>query len=153
IGMLAVALALSIAIAWTIETRHERKLRTVASVLAAYREGDFSIRARDVVMDQGLHDVIVELNQLGEVLRSHRLGETEAWSLLRKVMAEVDVVVLAVDDEGLVRLANEAAAELLGLPSRELVGGRAASLGLGELLTGDVPRIIKEPLGKSSGPW
>ena len=63
-----------------------------------------------------------ELNRLGDTLREQRLGEFEAWALLRKVMAEVDVVVLAFDEDAVLRLANDAAARILGSPPRDLSG-------------------------------
>lgn len=143
-AVLGLGLIGSLLVAWSHAARMRKRLFTISSVLAAYRDGDFSIRARSGGPVQ-LRDVLVELNGLGDVLRSHRLGELEAWTLLRKVMAEVDVVVLAVDDAGVVRLANDAASRLLGAA----VGGTIAELGLAELVTGEAPRIV--PL--SAGEW
>jgi nitrogen fixation/metabolism regulation signal transduction histidine kinase len=154
---LAVAMAISVAIAWSMSASLERRLRTISSVLAAYREGDFSIRARSVRSDAILEEVVAELNQLGDVLRSHRLGEMEAWTLLRKVMAEVDVVVVAIDDRGRLRLANEAAARMLGRAPGDLLGASATELGLGDLLDGSVPQIAAVAAFEASpaggGPW
>lgn len=130
-----------------------RRLRTVSSVLAAYREGDFSIRARTEKSHESMNGVLIELNELGEALRHHRLGELEAWTLLRKVLGEVDVVVLAFDTRGRVKLANEAARTLLG-ESTEALGQRSASeLGLSDLLGGTVPRIVKESPALGGRPW
>jgi len=142
--VLGVGIAGSFVVAWLQAARMQKRLFTISSVLAAYRDGDFSIRARSGGSVQ-LRDVLGELNGLGDVLRSHRLGELEAWTLLRKVMAEVDVVVLAVDDDGVVRLANDAASRLLGAT----VGGTIAALGVEALVTGDAPRIV--PL--AAGEW
>jgi signal transduction histidine kinase len=153
IAILASALALAMLLAWWIEGRLQKRLRTVAAVLAAYREGDFSVRARSEEAGTPLADVLSELNQLGDVLRAHRFGEMEAWTLLRKVMAEVDVVVLAIDDDKRVRLANDAASRLLGRASRDLVGEAASELGLGELLDGSVPRMVDGRFGKREEPF
>ena len=149
----AASLALAAALAWWSTPGSSVRLRTVSAVLEAYREGDFSVRARSGPRGTALSEVLRELNQLGDVLRAHRLGEMEAWTLLRKVMAEVDVVVVAVDDDGRVRLANDAAARLLRQVSRRLVGVPAAELGLARLLEGEVPRIVdggatSEPAGR-----
>ena len=73
-----------------------RRLRTASAVLASYRDGDFSTRARIKGERGALREVLDELNELGERLRKERLGALEAWTLLRKVMSEVDVVVLGV---------------------------------------------------------
>jgi two-component system, NtrC family, nitrogen regulation sensor histidine kinase NtrY len=150
---LAGALALSLVITWWARGALARRLGTVASLLASLRDGDFSTRARIKAGDALLHDVLFELNALGDWLREHRLGEMEAWVLLRKVMAEIDVVVVAINEEGRIRLANHAAAAALGKPSAELLGREAAALGLAELLAGDVPRVVKDSRALGSGPW
>lgn len=148
---LACAAAATLAVAWFVDARRETRLRTVAAVLAGFREGDYTVRAR-VFGDEGaLHDALVELNLLGDGLRSHRLGELEAWTLLQKVMAEIDAVVLAVDDDGRVRLANDAAARVLGRSVER--GTELSNLGLADLLSGAVPRLLDRPLGTSPGTW
>jgi nitrogen fixation/metabolism regulation signal transduction histidine kinase len=150
---LSLGLLGSAALTWWIRSRLERRLGTVSSVLASFREGDFSIRARSTHADALLHDVLRELNQLGDSLREQRLGEMEAWALLRKVMAEIDVVVVAFSDDGHVRLANDAAARALGKASSALLGQPAAALGLGDLLEGEAPRIVKDSAPLGEGPW
>lgn len=151
---LGAALAVSAVLAWSGRAALRRRLQTVANVLASYREGDFSIRARAAApADLALRDVLAELNQLGETLRQHRLGEMEAWALLKKVLAEVDVVVLALDGEGKVRLANGAAVRVLGKPAAVLVGQRASDLELGDLLAGPAPRVVKGSPALGARPW
>ena len=61
-------------------------LQTIANLLSALREGDFSIRARGSRRDDPLNDVMVEVNALAEMLRGQRLDALEATALLRKVM-------------------------------------------------------------------
>jgi nitrogen fixation/metabolism regulation signal transduction histidine kinase len=74
-------------------------------------------------------------------------------------MAEVDVVVLAIDDDGKIRLANDAASRVLATSSRDLIGKRAADLGLADLLEGAVPRIATvvapsaSALGSRAAAW
>jgi two-component system, NtrC family, nitrogen regulation sensor histidine kinase NtrY len=150
---LGVALAASVLMAIWLRSMLARRLRTMASVLAAFREGDFSIRARLARGGALFDDVMDELNQLGNTLREHRLGELEAWTLLRKVMAEIDVVVLAFDEAGRVRLANEVAAQLLGGTSASLVGREASALGIAELLEGEAPRAVRDSAALGAGPW
>lgn len=145
------ALVISMMAAISLRQTFAKQLRTISAVLASYREGDYSIRARQARGEELLFDVLDELNQLGETLREHRLGEIEAWTLLRKVMAEVDVVVLAFDDAGRIKLANNAAARMLGQPPAAMIGESAENFGLCELLTGEAPRIVKDaPASKAS---
>lgn len=150
---LGLALAASALLAASSRAALRRRLHTVASVLASYREGDFSIRARTRVSgDAPLASVLHELNELGDTLRQHRLGELEAWALLRKVLSEVDVVVLALDHERRVRLANEAAARLLGRAVATLAGCDAGELGIADLLDGEAPRLLRVP-SFGAGTW
>ena len=150
---LGLSLAVSLLLAWRWQRARTRKLGTMAAVLGAFREGDFAGRARTTPSDGAMVDVLTELNHLGDTLREHRLGEIEAWTLLRKVMAEVDVVVLAFNDEGHLRLANDAAARILGEPSAALLGRAAAALGLAELLGGDAPRVVSDCAPLGARPW
>lgn len=147
-GWIGASVALSVVLTFRFRETLARRLRTVSSVLAAYRDGDYSLRARSGRGEVAFDEVTAELGLLGETLRRHRLGELEAWSLLRKVLGEVDVVVLAVDARGLVKLANNAAAHKLGAAPGDgqrgaLVGASLASLQLDALLEGAAPRIVR----------
>jgi two-component system nitrogen regulation sensor histidine kinase NtrY len=97
--------------------------------------------------------VLSELNELGDTLRRHRLGELEAWTLLRKVLSELEVVVLAFDEVGKLKLANEAAERVLNQRQNELLGRAAGDLGVAELLTGNARRIVKDLPALGTGPW
>jgi hypothetical protein len=61
-------------------------LQTLSNLLAAMREGDYSIRGRGANSPDALGDVIREVNALGQTLREQRLGAVEATTLLRKVV-------------------------------------------------------------------
>ena len=107
-----------------------RPLQSVANLLAALGEGDFSLRGRGRGPEDPLEDVMREINVLGDTLREQRLGALEAGALLRKVIDEIDVGIFAFDDEGRLRLANRAAERLLGRPGEQLLGRDIGSLGL-----------------------
>lgn len=143
----AVGFALVRRMAW------QKRLRTVTSVIASYREGDFSIRARTEGAPRAVGELMQELNALGDTLRKQRLEAVEAWALLRKFMAEVDVVVLAIDSDLTIKLANDAAARAFGKSATALVGQSIEELGLGALLDGDAPRVERELDVLGPGPW
>ncbi len=131
-----------------------RPLQTMANLLSALREGDFSIRARGVRRDEPLGDVHAEINMLGNVLQAQRLGALEATALLRKVMEEIDVAIFAFDGAETLRLVNRAGQELLAAPAERLLGRSAAELGLKECLQSDAASVlsaIKFPGG--TGRW
>ena len=57
-------------------------LRTLANLLEAMREGDYSIRARGVKSDDAMGEVMQQVNAMGATLRAQRLGALEATTLL-----------------------------------------------------------------------
>ena len=102
-----------------------RPLQTMTNLLAALREGDYSIRARGARADDALGEALLEINALGETLRLQRLGAFEATALLRTIMAEIDVAVFTFDPDRRLRLVNRAGEDLLGQPMDKLLGRRA----------------------------
>jgi nitrogen fixation/metabolism regulation signal transduction histidine kinase len=86
-------------------------------------------------------------------LRERRLGALEATALLRRVMAEIDVAVLAFDDVGALRLINPGGERLLGQPAERLLGRRADELGLATCLEGEAPRLVELELAGTHGRW
>src|SRR5438128_12025349 len=97
-------------------------LQTMSNLLAALREGDYSIRARGAGGDNALGEVLLEINSLGETLRRQRLGAFEATALLRTIMGEIDVAVFTLDPGRRLRLVNRAGESLLGHPLSQSLG-------------------------------
>jgi nitrogen fixation/metabolism regulation signal transduction histidine kinase len=128
-----------------------RPLQTLGNLIGALREEDFSFRARTDGSQDALNLAFVELNALAATLREERLGALEATALLRKVLAEIDVAVLAFDSDRTLRLTNRAGERLLGMPSERLVGLGADELGLAEVLAGGTPRVVDLSLPSVSG--
>ncbi|HXI20973.1 MAG TPA: PAS domain S-box protein, partial [Gemmatimonadales bacterium] len=119
-----------------------RPLQTLSNVLAALREGDYSLRARRADPEDSLGLVYLEANALADTLRGQRLGAVEASALLWTVMAEIDAAIFAFDGDGSLRLVNRRGQRLLGLGADRLVGRSAEALGLAECLTGETPRVL-----------
>ncbi|MDY7228204.1 sensor histidine kinase [Hyalangium rubrum] len=150
-SVLVVAVHLGAALA--VRERVARPLQTVANLLAALREGDYSVRGRGARADDPLGEVLLEANALGDTLREQRLGALEAGALLTHVMEKIDVAVLAFDAEGALRLVNHAGERLLGLPRAHLVNKGARVLGLADLLEGPVPRRLTRTFAVEGGPY
>jgi nitrogen fixation/metabolism regulation signal transduction histidine kinase len=130
-----------------------RPLQTMSNLLAALREGDYSIRARGARADDALGEVLLEINQLGETLRVQRLGAFEATALLRTIMAEIDVAVFTFDLERRLRLVNRAGENLLRQPIDKLLGRRAQDLGLAVCLDADEDAPLTLSFPGASGRW
>jgi nitrogen fixation/metabolism regulation signal transduction histidine kinase len=124
-----------------------RPLQTLSNLLAALREGDFTIRGRHARKDDALGVALGEANALADTLRQERYGTLEANALVRKVMEAIDVALFVFDADGVLGLCNRAAARLVGQPAEALVGRPAKALGLGALLDGESPRTLQLTLG------
>ena len=133
-----------------IRTRYH--LRTLSNLLAALREGDYSFRARQVSRADPFAEVITELNLLARTLRQQRVEDLEATSLVRKVMAEIDVAVFAFDGSNRLRQVNAAGEELFRGESI-LIGKSASDLGLADCLVGPPARTVELEIGGSEGRW
>ena len=141
-----------LAMAAALRSRVVRPLQTLSNLLAALREGDYSIRARGAGGEDALGLAFAEVNAIGTPLREQRLGALEAGALLRTVMEEIDVAVVAVDGDRRVRLANRAAERMLGLSVAQLLGRDARDVGLAPCLEG-TPRRVIEALSPAGGRW
>jgi two-component system nitrogen regulation sensor histidine kinase NtrY len=149
----AVVLAVHLGAALAVRERVARPLQTVANLLAALREGDYSVRGRGARAEDPLGEVLLETNALGDTLREQRLGALEAGELLTQIMEKIDVGVLAFDAAGTLRLINRAGERMLGLPRAHLVNKGARALGLADLLEGTVPRRLTRTFAVEGGPY
>ncbi|HEX8174895.1 MAG TPA: ATP-binding protein [Pyrinomonadaceae bacterium] len=138
---------------FALRERVVRPLQTISNLLAALREGDYSIRARGANTDDALGDVMLEINALGETLREQRLGALEATALLRKVMSRIDVAVFTFDMDERLRLVNDAGERLMGQPAERLLGRSAMELGLEECLRGEPTRTLQITSDEGVARW
>jgi two-component system nitrogen regulation sensor histidine kinase NtrY len=143
-----------LAVASELRQRVVFPLQTLANLLAALREGDYSIRGRHGRNTDALAEVTREVNTLAQTLREQRLGALEATALLRKVMEEIEVAVFTFDGERRLCLVNRAGERLLNTVSERLVGLKAEDIGLGDCLQEGVNhRLMDAVFPGGSGRW
>lgn len=128
-------------------------LRTLANLLEAMREGDYSIRARVENPREPMGEVMQQVNAMAATLRDQRLGALEATALLRKVMEEIEVAAFAFDPQQTLRLVNRAGERLLAQPAERLLARDATSLGLAEYLIGESEQTIQRTFPGGTGRW
>ena len=150
--VLSVLAGSAVAFAFAIRGRVVRTLQTVANLLGAIRENDYSIRGTITPGRDALSLVFWEINELAETLRGERLGELESAALLRAVVAKIDTAIFTFDFDSNLRFVNRSAESLLGTPADRLVGKRAAELGLADWLEGPEARTVEHVLS-SPGRW
>ena len=148
-----VIVAFCLGFAFALRERVVLPLQTLSNLLAALGEGDFSIRARGARGGDPLGEVMIEVNTLVETLRHQRLDALEATTLLRKVMAEIDVAVFTFDENQELKFVNRAGARLLSQPAERMLGRSAEQLGLEDCLAGEAPRVINTAFPGGVGRW
>ena len=132
-----------------------RPLQTLANVVAALREEDYSFRARGARINDPFGDLAIEINALADMHQSQRLGALEAAALFRRVIAELDAPVLAFDQAGRLRLINPTAERLFKINAARDLGRAASELNLEMLLghTGEEVIQIDDKLARTPSRW
>jgi nitrogen fixation/metabolism regulation signal transduction histidine kinase len=128
-------------------------LYTLSNLLEALREGDYSLRGSRAYRGDAIGDVVLEINALSQTLREQRLSVEEKSALLAKVIAALDIAVLAFDADGKLQLANPAAEYLLAATSGELIGRTAQALDLDDCLAITDVRMVERSFPGGSGRW
>ena len=130
-----------------------RPLQTLANVVAALREDDYSFRARGGQRSDALGDLALEVNRLAGTLQGRRAGALEAMALVERVMRSMQSPVLAFDPEGRLRLLNAAGERAFGLRGQPALGHSAAQLKLEELLHVGDDDVISLGRGQQPVRW
>jgi len=130
-----------------------RPIQTLANVVAALREEDYSFRARGAATDDALGELSMEVNALADLLADQRVRAIEATALLRRVVEEIDAPLFAFDPHHVLKLINPAGERLLQQPSVRLIGRTAAEVGLSECLAAPSESLITLPANSPSARW
>jgi nitrogen fixation/metabolism regulation signal transduction histidine kinase len=104
-----------------------RPLQTLANVVAALREDDYSFRARGGRRNDAMGDLALEINALAGMLQVQRVGAMEAMALVERVMKSMQSPVLAFDPDGRLKLLNAAAERAFRLHPQNPAGRTATS--------------------------
>ncbi|MBV9341617.1 MAG: ATP-binding protein [Acidobacteria bacterium] len=124
-----------------------RPLQTLANVVGALRDEDYSFRARLAVPNDALGELSLEVNALADLLAKHRTGAIEATALLQRVVGEVEIPIFAFDRANRLRLVNSAGEKLLNLHAAQLVGKTSSELGLEPCLTCENESLVELHFG------
>jgi two-component system nitrogen regulation sensor histidine kinase NtrY len=130
-----------------------KPLQTLANVVAALREEDYSFRARGAAQDDALGELSLEVNALADLLADQRIHAIEATALLRRVVEEVDAPLFAFDPDEVLRLVNPAGEKLLQQAAVRLLGRTAEEIGLGDCLRAQNDALVALPATSASARW
>ena len=118
-------------------------LQTLANVVGALRDEDYSFRARLAVPEDALGELSIEVNALADLLAQHRTGAIEAAALLQRVVEEVEIPIFAFDPASKLRLLNSAGEKLLQQPASQLLGKKASEMHLEDSLSCENETLVE----------
>ncbi len=128
-------------------------LQTLANVVAALREEDYSFRARGATGDDALGELSLEVNALADLLADQRTRAIEATALLRRVVEEIDAPLFAFDPDRVLRLVNPAGEKILQQAAVRLLGRTADEIGLADCLNAASEALVALPADSSNARW
>jgi two-component system, NtrC family, nitrogen regulation sensor histidine kinase NtrY len=128
-------------------------LQTLANVVAALREEDYSFRARGATEDDALGELSLEVNALADLLADQRIRAIEATALLRRVVEEIDAPLFAFDPDRVLQLVNPAGEKILQQAAVRLLGRTADEIGLADCLNAANEALVALPADSSNARW
>lgn len=145
--LLGVELTACLLIAAALHDHVIRPLQTLANVVGALRDEDYSFRARMAVPNDALGELSLEVNGLADLLAKHRTGTIEMTALLQRVVEEVDIPIFSFDPSRRLRLVNSAGEKLLNLRTSQLIGRTASELHLESCLSCENESLVQLHFG------
>jgi two-component system nitrogen regulation sensor histidine kinase NtrY len=119
IGILAVLLAfLILYCVGQVWQKAQFHFRSLHNLIGAVVLGDYTYRGFAPGDSGAYGDTVDLINSLGETLQQQRLQAEESSLLLRKVVEQFDVAIVAWDEEKRIQWINPAAEALLGRPAK-----------------------------------
>jgi two-component system nitrogen regulation sensor histidine kinase NtrY len=140
-------------LAMALHEQTTRPLQTLANVIAALREEDYSFRARGAAVDDALGELSLEVNALADLLAEQRIRAIEATALLRRVVEEIEVPLFTFDPDQILRLVNSAGERLLQQPPVRLLGRTAKEIGLDSCLSVESGTLVPLHFHGPSARW
>ena len=140
-------------LAMALQEQTTRPLQTLANVIAALREEDYSFRARGAAADDALGELSIEVNALADLLADQQIRVIEATALLRRVVEEIDVPLFTFDPDQVLRLVNSAGERLLQTPAVRLLGRTAKEIGLADCFTANSETLLPSSFQSPNSRW
>ncbi len=130
-----------------------RPLQTLANVVGALREEDYSFRARGAARDDALGELALEINALADILTEQRIQSIEATALLSRVVEEINDPLFTFDPEHKLRLLNAAGERLLQQSAARLLGQTATELSLNGCFEAANEALVALPYSTPNARW
>jgi nitrogen fixation/metabolism regulation signal transduction histidine kinase len=125
------------------------QLRTSTNLVEAISSGDYSLRANNKNIAGALSDFNQLLNTLAAQLAQQSLITREKQILLAKVTDQIDVAIIATDENSAISLMNPAAERLFKKRFESIQGWPIKTLGLDSIMAKSVNKITEFELDQN----
>ncbi len=119
------------------------QLRTSANLIESMNCGDHSVRARQDHSGGVLNEFNQTFNKLSESLAQQRLLTKEHQILLNKVISQIDVAIIAIDNKSGISLMNPNAEKLFKCRFEEVENWPVSTLGLQNIIAGEHRKVVE----------
>jgi two-component system nitrogen regulation sensor histidine kinase NtrY len=119
------------------------QLRTSTNLVEAMTSNDYTLRANNKGLEGALSDFNQLLNTLAQTLAEQSLITREKQILLAKVTDQIDVAIVATDNNQAISLMNPAAEKLFKCRFEEMQGWPIKQLGLQNVLSKDYNEVAE----------
>jgi len=127
--------------------------RTLGSLLAALREGDYGVRGSLPSRHHPLRGMIADINAVSDTLREGRRKRTESLRFLGKTLTALQDPIFVVDREQRLVMINPAARELIGAAHDSVIGRDADAMGLMPVVVASDNAILSWEFPARTGRW
>lgn len=131
ISLLILILVIWFVVSWQINT--ELKIQNLEGLLLSLKDEDYSSQLEEPGDTHPLSKLITAANKLSQVLREERTGAAEYSALLQKVIEQIDIGVIAFDNNKRITLVSNRTCHILDLPRDKLLTGSLEEIGLTSL--------------------
>jgi nitrogen fixation/metabolism regulation signal transduction histidine kinase len=141
--LILVLLVCILSCAFSIRQQVVFQLRTSTNLVEAMTSNDYTMRANNKGLDGALSDFNQLLNTLTQTLAEQSLITREKQILLAKVTNQIDVAIVAADNNQAISLMNPAAEKLFKCRFDEMLGWPIKQLGLHNVLSKDYNKVTE----------
>jgi len=136
----------------TYKNRAEYRVRTLSNLIESMIDGDYSLRGK-LQTDQAYRELLNLINDLADTLAKHKVEARESKILLERILGQMNAMVLAVDPNHKVIMANASADKLCPSTLSSLVGANINDFAVGTQLATSDGGIIEFEDAKLSGEY
>ena len=129
------------------------QFRSLSNLLEAMIQGDYTLRATSGGQEGALQELVVSINSLANRLSSQRTESIESQLLLKTVIQNIDVAIIAIDNESQLIFSNPAAEKLIDDKSKASMSALLAQIADRKTLVTGESLVAELSLGHTTGKY